>query len=131
MSLIETVRANRVEINRLAAEHVYHTPTTESILFQAITGSPTSQTVSTASYGANRLGLEVGRFVHIDLGGANEEYVQVMSVDPDNQTFDAIVTGDHVIGESIRPAMLADARHERRRRPCIRYPRGLVPRLGG
>ena len=48
------------------------------ILFQAVTGSPTQQTVPTASYGANRLGLEVGRFVHIDLGGANEEYVQVL-----------------------------------------------------
>ena len=75
------------------------------IQFQAITGSPTQQPISTASYGANRLGLEVGRFVHIDLGYANEEYVQVLSVDPDNQTFDAIVTGDHLLGESIRPAI--------------------------
>jgi len=75
------------------------------ILFQAVTGSPTPQTVSTASYGANRLGLEVGRFVHIDLGGANEEYAMVLAVDPDNQTFDAIVIGDHLLGESIRPAI--------------------------
>ena len=75
------------------------------ILFQAVTGSPTPQTVSTASYGANHLGLEAGLFVHIDLGGANEEYVQVLAVDPDNQTFDAIVTGNH----------LADARAERGR----------------
>jgi hypothetical protein len=75
------------------------------VLAQAITGSGTQQTVSTASYGANRLGLEVGRFIHIDLGGANEEYVQVLAVDPDNQTFDAIVTGDHLLGESIRPAI--------------------------
>jgi hypothetical protein len=75
------------------------------ILAQAVTGSGTPQTVLTASYGANRLGLEVGRFVHIDLGGANEEYVEVLAVDPDNQTFDAIVTTDHAIGESIRPAI--------------------------
>ncbi len=75
------------------------------ILFQAVTGSPAPQTVSTASYGANRLGLEVWRFVHIDLGGGNEEFVQVLAVDPDNQTFDAIVTGNHLVGESIRPAI--------------------------
>ena len=75
------------------------------ILLQAITGSPTPQTISTASYGANRFGLQVGLFVHIDLGGANEEYVTVLAVDPDNQTFDAVVTTDHAIGESIRPAI--------------------------
>lgn len=63
------------------------------------------QTVSTASYGANRLCLEAGRFIHIDLGGANEEYVMVLAVDPNNQTFDAIVTEDHLLGESIRPAI--------------------------
>jgi hypothetical protein len=49
--------------------------------------------------------LEVGRFVHIDLGGGNEECVQVLAVDPDNQTFDAVVTGDHLAGENIRPAI--------------------------
>jgi hypothetical protein len=31
--------------------------------------------------------------------------VQVLAVDPDNQTFDAIVSGDHLLGESIRPAI--------------------------
>jgi hypothetical protein len=34
----------------------------------------------------------VGKFVFIDLGGPNEEYLKVVSVDPDHQTFDAIVT---------------------------------------
>lgn len=72
---------------------------------QDITGSGTQQTVSTASYGANRLGLEVGRFIHIDLGGANEEFVHLLAADPDNQTLDAIVTGNHLAGENIRPAI--------------------------
>ncbi len=75
------------------------------MLAQDITGSGTQQTVSTASYGANRLGLEAGRFIHIDLGGANEEYVHLLAVDPDSQTFDAVVTGDHVAGENVRPAI--------------------------
>ena len=75
-------------------------PTTASL---AQTNRSHAQTVSTASYGANRLGLEAGRFVHIDLG-ANEEYVHLLAVDPDNQTFDAIVTGT-TLGESIRPAI--------------------------
>jgi hypothetical protein len=70
-----------------------------------LTGSPTPQTISTASYGANRLGLEAGKFVFLDFGGANEEYVRVISVDPDNQTFDAIVTRDHALGERIRPTI--------------------------
>ncbi len=75
------------------------------ILAQAVTGSTTPQTIQTASYGANRLGLETGRFVFIDLGGPNEEYVQVISVVPDNQTFDAIVTRGHALGERIRPSI--------------------------
>jgi len=41
----------------------------------------------------------------LDPGGANEEYVKVISADPDNQTFDAIVTKDHTDGERIRPAI--------------------------
>ena len=31
--------------------------------------------------------------------------MQVLAVDPDNQTFDVIVTASHVIAESIRPAI--------------------------
>lgn len=73
------------------------------IVAQPITGSPAPQTIATASYGANRLGLEAGKFVFIDLGGPNEEYVKVISVDPDNQTLEAIVTKDHADGERIRP----------------------------
>ena len=61
--------------------------------------------VTSRSYGANRLGLEAGRFIHIDLGGANEEYVHLLTVDPDSQAFDALVTGDHLAGENVRPAI--------------------------
>jgi hypothetical protein len=75
------------------------------VLTQAVTGSPTPQTIQTASYGASHLGLEPGKFIHINPGGAHEEYVQVISVDPDNQTFDAIVTQDHAAGERIRPTI--------------------------
>jgi hypothetical protein len=75
------------------------------VLAQAVTGSPTPQTIQTASYGASHLGLEAGKFIHINPGGASEEYVQLTSADPDNQTFDAIVTGNHAIGESIRPTI--------------------------
>ncbi len=75
------------------------------VVAQPITGSSLPQTVYTASYGANRLGLEAGKFVFIDLGGPNEEYVKVISVDAQNQTFEAVVTRDHAIGESIRPTI--------------------------
>ncbi|HOQ47917.1 MAG TPA: hypothetical protein PK157_21590 [Bryobacteraceae bacterium] len=75
------------------------------VLTQAITGSGSPQTVYTASYGANRLGLEAGKFIFLDLGGANEEYVKVISADPDDQTFEAIVTLDHAAGERIRPTI--------------------------
>jgi len=75
------------------------------VLAQPITGSGSPQAVHTASYGANRLGLEAGRFVFIDLGGPNEEYVKVISVDAPNQTFEAIVTRDHAAGERIRPTI--------------------------
>ncbi|MBM4035880.1 MAG: hypothetical protein FJ291_29425, partial [Planctomycetes bacterium] len=75
------------------------------ILAQAVTGSQAPQTIQTASYGANRLGLDAGKFVFIDLGGPNEEYVKVISADPDDQTFDAIVTKDHADGERIRPTI--------------------------
>ncbi len=59
----------------------------------------------TASYGANRLGLTSGQFVFLDPGGANEEYAHVLSVDPEAQTFEAVVTLDHAAGERIRPAI--------------------------
>ncbi|MGA2327056.1 MAG: hypothetical protein ABSH05_12310 [Bryobacteraceae bacterium] len=75
------------------------------VLAQPITGSGSPQTVYTASHGANRLGFEAGKFVFLDLGGPNEEYVQVISAAPDNHTFDAVVTRDHAIGERIRPTI--------------------------
>jgi hypothetical protein len=75
------------------------------VLISAVTAGPDPQTLQTASYGANRLGLVAGGFVFLDPGGANEEYVRVISVDPENQTFDAIVTKDHAAGERIRPTI--------------------------
>ncbi|WP_321471505.1 hypothetical protein [uncultured Paludibaculum sp.] len=74
-------------------------------LAQAATANPAPQTLQTASYGANRLGLAAGQFLFLDPGGANEEYVKVITADPDNQTFDAIVTKDHADGERLRPSI--------------------------
>ncbi len=75
------------------------------VLVSAVTAGPDPQTLQTASYGANRLGLVAGSFVFLDPGGANEEYVRVISADAENQTFEAIVTKDHAVGERIRPAI--------------------------
>ncbi len=75
------------------------------VLISAVTAGPDSQTLQTASYGANRLGLVAGGFVFLDPGGVNEEYVRVISIDPENQTFQAIVTKDHAVGERIRPTI--------------------------
>jgi hypothetical protein len=37
----------------------------------------------------NRLGFDVGESVHINLGKADVEYVQLLAADPENQTFTA------------------------------------------
>jgi len=75
------------------------------VLAQAVTAGPNPQTVQTGSYGANRLGLEVGEFVHINLGQADEEYVEVLAADPANQTFTAVFTKDHAVGATVRPTI--------------------------
>ena len=75
------------------------------MLISGVTAGPDPQTSQAASFGANRLGLLADSFVFLDPGGANEEYVRVISVDPDNQTFDAIVTKNHAAGERIRPTI--------------------------
>jgi hypothetical protein len=62
-------------------------------------------TIAVASYGANHMGIEAGRYIFIDLGGTNEEYVKVVSADPENQRFDAIVTQNHSDGERLRPTI--------------------------
>jgi hypothetical protein len=49
--------------------------------------------------------LTAGQFVFLDPGGANEEYLKVITADPDNQTFDAIVTKGHADGGRIRPTI--------------------------
>jgi len=75
------------------------------VLISPVTAGPDPQTLQTASYGANRLGLVAGSFVFLDPGGANEECVRVVSADPENQSFKAIVTKDHAAGERIRPTI--------------------------
>ena len=75
------------------------------IIVQAITAGAGQQTVQTASYGANRLGFDVGEFIHINIGKADEEYVQVLAADPDNQTFTAVFKKDHSMGATVRPTI--------------------------
>jgi hypothetical protein len=72
---------------------------------QPIVAGSSQQTVQTASYGANRLGFDVGEFVHINLGKADEEYVQVLAADQDNQTFTAVFTKSHSTGATVRPTI--------------------------
>jgi hypothetical protein len=57
-----------------------------------------------------------GNFIFMDLPGANKEYVKVISVDPDSQTFNAIATRDHATGESIRPTIWPTIQPEPARR---------------
>jgi len=66
---------------------------------------PGQQTVQTASYDANRLGFDVGEFVHVNLGQADEEYLQVLAADQANQTFTAVFTKNHSIGATVRPTI--------------------------
>ena len=75
------------------------------ILFQNVVAGPGAQTVQTASYGANRLGFDVGEFVHVNLGRADEEYVQVLAADQDAQTFTAVFTKSHSTGATVRPTI--------------------------
>jgi hypothetical protein len=71
---------------------------------QAVTASGTQQTIATSSYDGSTTGLEVGRFLFLDFGAA-EECVEVLAVDAANQTFDAIVTKNHSDGTTIRPCI--------------------------
>jgi hypothetical protein len=43
--------------------------------------------------------------VHINLGQADEEYVEVLAADSDSQTFMAIFTKDHAAGATVRPTI--------------------------
>jgi hypothetical protein len=70
----------------------------------AITGSSSVQTIATASYDASTTGIEVGRFAFLEFGTANEECIEILAVDPEAQTFDAVVTKDHPAC-SIRPCI--------------------------
>jgi hypothetical protein len=75
------------------------------VLVDPVTASPSPQAVRWASYGANRMGVDVGEFVHINLGGANEEDVYVIAADNQNQTFTAVFTKDHEFAERVRPTI--------------------------
>jgi hypothetical protein len=75
------------------------------IITQAITAGGGAQTVTTASYGATRLGFDVGEFVHISLGAGDEEYVQVTGADQAAQTFTAVFTKNHSPGATVRPTI--------------------------
>ena len=61
--------------------------------------------VATASYDASTSGLVAGDFVFLEFGLANEEHVNVISVETVNQTFTAIVTRNHPAGSAIRPSI--------------------------
>ena len=72
------------------------------ITIASITGSGVAQAVATASYDASTSGLVHGDFVFLEFGLANEEHVNVISMDTVNQTFTAIVTRNHPAASSIR-----------------------------
>ena len=61
--------------------------------------------MNTASYGANHMSFDVGEFAHVNLGEADEEYVEVLAADPVAQTFNAVFTKDHSIGATVRPTI--------------------------
>ena len=65
------------------------------VSINAITGSGSVQTIATASYDGSTTGLEVGRFIFFDLNGATEECVEILAVDAEAQTFDAVAVRDH------------------------------------
>ena len=70
-----------------------------------ITGIGVAQALATASYDASTSSLVPGDFVFLEFGLANEEHVNVISVDSAGETFNAIVTKDHPVGSSIRPSI--------------------------
>ncbi|HYL76054.1 MAG TPA: hypothetical protein VEU96_17725 [Bryobacteraceae bacterium] len=75
------------------------------VTIAAITGSGVAQAVATASYDGSTSGLVPGDFVFLELGLANEEHVNAISVDTVNQAFTAIVTKNHRAGSIIRPSI--------------------------
>ena len=102
--LAKIVRHPKGRIARAATRRVPYNDFGIFIIQDVVLGVG-QQTVNTASYGANRLGFDVGEFVHINLGKADEEYVQVLAADQNAQTFDAIFTKNHSIGATVRPTI--------------------------
>ncbi|HZE18208.1 MAG TPA: hypothetical protein VE197_22345, partial [Mycobacterium sp.] len=76
-----------------------------NFLWDAVVASASPQTVQTGAFGAIKEGPAAGEFVHVGLGTANEEYVQVAAVDWANQTFTAVFTKNHNAGERVRPTV--------------------------
>lgn len=81
------------------------TTTSGIILFDDVGAGPGQQTVPTASYGANRLGSGVGEFIHVNLGQADDEYVQVLVADSHAQTFTAVFAKRYSTGANLRPTI--------------------------
>ena len=61
--------------------------------------------MATTSYDASTSGLGPGDSVFVEFGLANEEHVNVISVDTVNQTFTPIVTRSHLAGSTKRPSI--------------------------
>ncbi len=51
------------------------------------------------------MGIDVGEFLHVNLGAADEEYVQVTAWNSAAQTFTAIFSKNHLIGAAVRPTV--------------------------
>ena len=51
------------------------------------------------------MSFDVGEFVHVSLGAADEEYVQVLATNPAAQTFNAVFSKDHSTGATVRPTI--------------------------
>jgi hypothetical protein len=78
-----------------------------NVILNPITGSPDPQTVIVGwtIQDENAFLLQPGMWVHLGLGTFHEEYVRVLSVDPPNMRFTAVVQNDHPAQTMIRPTI--------------------------
>ena len=65
------------------------------VSINAITGSGSVQTIAQLPTMARPRASRSGRFIFFDLNGATEECVEILAVDAEAQTFDAVVSRDH------------------------------------
>jgi hypothetical protein len=63
----------------------------------------------------------------VNLGHADEEYVEVLATDPDAQTFNAVFTKDHSIGATVRPTIWPTQILYEGDTLAFRYPGGRQP----